>query len=414
MQTHDREEDLEYGCKLVNETTNIPIYVVDIYGKVNVDYTSDLPLNPMFSTRKEQLKTLNISTTNTTFPQLYTSPFQEHFVIISMVNHGACCGSIILGPTVSPKPSTNFIENILTSHEGEEIALEIKDYFTTLPVISSWKLLQASILLFYLIYREKLDMQEIINKNSLSVAKSRDDVVSDRNISELRQNAAFHQDPVAEKKLYQFVQDGNKEDLLLYNKAFHHNKGIVFGKLSRKSELRNQKNLKIATITLATRAAIEGGLHPEIAYTLGDTFIQEMEELRTVNDVEIFIENALCEFADRVQKSNKQQYSKPIGNCMNYIFTHIYESIPLPVLAEYVEMNPKYLSNLFKKEVGVSITEYTQQTKIEEALKLMTFSNYSLAEIYTLLNFSDQSYFIKVFKKYMGMTPKQYMRQQIR
>ncbi|MDQ0233070.1 YesN/AraC family two-component response regulator [Metabacillus malikii] len=66
---------------------------------------------------------------------------------------------------------------------------------------------------------------------------------------------------------------------------------------------------------------------------------------------------------------------------------------------------------MFKKEVGISVTEYIQRTKIEEAKKLISFSDYSLSKIHTLLNFTDQSYFTKVFKKYTGYTPKQYRMQ---
>ncbi|MNI69561.1 Arabinose operon regulatory protein [compost metagenome] len=71
-------------------------------------------------------------------------------------------------------------------------------------------------------------------------------------------------------------------------------------------------------------------------------------------------------------------------------------------------MTPKYLSQLFKKEVGITLTEYIQQAKIEEVKNLITFTSYPLTKISNMLNFSDQSYFTKVFKKYVGVTPKKY------
>ncbi|MEM5593918.1 helix-turn-helix transcriptional regulator [Niallia circulans] len=58
--------------------------------------------------------------------------------------------------------------------------------------------------------------------------------------------------------------------------------------------------------------------------------------------------------------------------------------------------------------MGIPISEYIQQMKIEEAKKLMTFAEHSLSDIHALLNFTDQSYFTKVFKKYTGITPKQF------
>ncbi|MBT2701616.1 helix-turn-helix transcriptional regulator, partial [Bacillus sp. ISL-40] len=102
------------------------------------------------------------------------------------------------------------------------------------------------------------------------------------------------------------------------------------------------------------------------------------------------------------------KYSKPINICQNYIYTHLYQDICLSDLADLVQMNPQYLSHLFKKEVGISIIEFIQQVKVDEAKTLLTYTQHSLTEISSLLNFHDQSYFIKVFKKFAGVTPNQF------
>jgi YesN/AraC family two-component response regulator len=73
-----------------------------------------------------------------------------------------------------------------------------------------------------------------------------------------------------------------------------------------------------------------------------------------------------------------------------------------------LELSPNYVSALFKKEVGMTVSEYIQQSKIDEAKKLISYSKTPISEICSLLNFTDQSYFTKVFKKHTGTTPKQY------
>lgn len=103
-----------------------------------------------------------------------------------------------------------------------------------------------------------------------------------------------------------------------------------------------------------------------------------------------------------------QQHSKPINECQNYIFTHLYGDITLTILAEIVTLNPSYLSSLFKKEVGISLNEYIQRAKVDESKKLMTYTRHSISEISTLLNFHDQSHFTKIFKKHTGISPKQF------
>ena len=73
-----------------------------------------------------------------------------------------------------------------------------------------------------------------------------------------------------------------------------------------------------------------------------------------------------------------------------------------------INLSPQYISSLFKKEVGVSLSEYILKCKIDEAKYLLTHTNYSILEISTLLCFHDQSYFTKTFKRFTGITPKKY------
>lgn len=159
---------------------------------------------------------------------------------------------------------------------------------------------------------------------------------------------------------------------------------------------------------MATRSAIEGGLHPETAYTLSDLYIQKIESTKhavTLNDL---IKNALIDFAERVAHSQQQSYTQVISACQQYIFRHVYDRISLEKLAQQVAMNPSYLSTRFNQEVGVSISTYIQQAKINEAKYLLTFTHYTISKIGSLLCFNDQSYFTKVFKTFEHTTPKQY------
>lgn len=225
-------------------------------------------------------------------------------------------------------------------------------------------------------------------------------------ISEQRQSTLTHIDPLVERKIFECIKQGKKDDLIKNLRRLPESGEL--GVLSKTSHLRSQKNSAIAAITLATRSAIEGGLFPEIAYTLSDLFIQKLEEIHKNEAISPFLENALLEFAERVKNGTIKKHSKPINECQNYIFTHLYGDITLTILAEIVTLNPSYLSSLFKKEVGISLNEYIQRAKVDESKKLMTYTRHSISEISTLLNFHDQSHFTKIFKKHTGISPKQY------
>lgn len=93
---------------------------------------------------------------------------------------------------------------------------------------------------------------------------------------------------------------------------------------------------------------------------------------------------------------------------VNFIGQHYSEPITLAYVADEVHLNPAYFSTLFKKEIGMSFKEYLNHVRIEESKRLLSNSNFSIIDIAIAVGFEDQSYFSKVFKKYTGMTPKQF------
>jgi two-component system response regulator YesN len=80
----------------------------------------------------------------------------------------------------------------------------------------------------------------------------------------------------------------------------------------------------------------------------------------------------------------------------------------LPVIADYCHISPSYLSRIFKDKKGYTITEQVNRTRIEEARHLLQVSNSTIEEIAKMVGFSDRSYFCKVFKKQVGLSPSDY------
>ena len=86
----------------------------------------------------------------------------------------------------------------------------------------------------------------------------------------------------------------------------------------------------------------------------------------------------------------------------------MHEKITVATLADYLNLNPTYLSKLFTKETGMNIGDFILKTKITTAQNMLKFSDFSCLDISTTLGFSSQSYFISTFKKITGQTPKEY------
>ena len=96
---------------------------------------------------------------------------------------------------------------------------------------------------------------------------------------------------------------------------------------------------------------------------------------------------------------------------MDYISIHLHSRIFLQDVADATAVSAPHLSRQFQKEMHVSISEYIAIKKIEAAKNLLQYTQQPASAISSLLSFSSQSYFIKVFQKYVGMTPKEYRRQ---
>ena len=180
--------------------------------------------------------------------------------------------------------------------------------------------------------------------------------------------------------------------------------------------MRNAKNLAIVLMTLASRAAIRGGLLPEISFSMSDIFIQKIEEMTdpiaTVNLARQF-QMEYVKAVDEIRQQKQDSASTLrkniwIEQCKDYIFKHLHEKICIRDIAEYLHLNANYLSELFKKYENITLTDFILKEKVKLARNLLSYSPYSYIEIATYLGFSSQSHLGKVFKKYTGMTMRQY------
>lgn len=176
--------------------------------------------------------------------------------------------------------------------------------------------------------------------------------------------------------------------------------------------VRNYKYLFVASVTLASRSAIAGGMDAERAYNISDLYILKMDTLQTVEDVKALHADMFAFYTREMAAIDRVRvYSKPVVLCMDYIFNHLYETIHTDTLAQQAGLNRSYLSTLFKKETGQSIAAYVLSKRIEAAQNMLRFTDYSYAEIAAILAFSSQSHFIRAFRTQTGYTPKAYRNQ---
>lgn len=268
------------------------------------------------------------------------------------------------------------------------------------PKLKLQNLLALLELLSYIKIEEKYEDEEILDANGL-IEKQEIGLEADVRIDT---EDIYHHTYQEEVKTIDYIREGNLEEVVGAVELL----ASTAGKLSE-NEIRNERNLGICSITLATRAAIEGGAAPAKAYKLSDLYINKIDQCKRMTEIFEYRKRSLYDFAKLVvEEREKRANSRYTEQCKEYIRKYYHQKICIPDIAEALGVSESHLSRIFKKETGESIHKYSMHMRIERAENLLKYSEASLTEISEYLCFSSQSHFGKVFKVYKNMTPKQY------
>lgn len=188
--------------------------------------------------------------------------------------------------------------------------------------------------------------------------------------------------------------------------------GIYEGEYGKTSSdpVRNRKNIAVYIIGAAARSAIEGGVNPEMAYIMRDTYIRNIEE--NIDDpirIECAARDAEMAFAKEVRGIKSRGDNNPlIMQVKDYVFEHIHDNIFIRDIAKFVGVSPNYLSEQFSRHEGISLKQYIINEKVKSSEYMLKYTDYSLQEISSVYAFSSQSRFSVYFQRINGVTPAKY------
>ncbi|MBR3268142.1 MAG: helix-turn-helix transcriptional regulator [Oscillospiraceae bacterium] len=204
---------------------------------------------------------------------------------------------------------------------------------------------------------------------------------------------------------YESVRSGNLETV---KTLFTPLGGEGFGTLSH-DPVQNLKYHLVVSIAMITRFCINGGMQPEDAYSLSDIYILRTDGCTSEDAIRDVHYEMTVTFTKRMRQINSgKKYTKTMLSVLDYISDHLHERILIDDLAESVSRTAPYLSRMFRKEMGIPLSEYIIRKKIEAAANMLQFSDFTALDISNYLGFSSQSYFIKLFRRQIGLTPKEY------
>ncbi|MCF2643325.1 MAG: helix-turn-helix transcriptional regulator [Lachnospiraceae bacterium] len=217
-----------------------------------------------------------------------------------------------------------------------------------------------------------------------------------------------HRKVTEEFLFYQAVISGDVEAVAknCEQKRFVDSEGV--GTLS-KNAVTNLKYHFVISTAMITRLCGQKGMEMEQAFRMSDFYIQKLDDIHTIEGVQSLHDEMVMDYTQKMRKiCRNDTKSKHINDCKEYIYSHIKERITIEDVASALGVSASYLSRLFKKETGESISSYIREQKIEKAKNLLQYSDYAMIDIANRLSFSSQSHFIQQFRETVGMTPKKY------
>lgn len=172
--------------------------------------------------------------------------------------------------------------------------------------------------------------------------------------------------------------------------------------------LRNFKNYLVVFNTLLRKAAERGEVHPLDLDRQSDLFARKIEAMSSAGAGPALAEEMLRAYCRLVSRRAGGQYSPLVRKTVNQIHMDLTADLSLSALAARQNVNASYLSSLFRRETGMTVTDYVLQRRVEYARYLLTETRLQVQTVAQRCGMSDANYFSKVFKKQVGKTPKEY------
>lgn len=171
---------------------------------------------------------------------------------------------------------------------------------------------------------------------------------------------------------------------------------------------RDRRNLLIVSNTIYRKAAERGCVHPFYIDQLSSGFAKKIEAVCTENQANNLAAEMIRKYCHLVKNHSLKGHSPIIQKIVNHITLNIGNDLSLKGLADQYCVNPSYLSALFKKEMGMTVTSFIMEQRMKRAILYLNTTSLHIQVIASEVGIPDMNYFSKLFKKYTGLTPSEY------
>lgn len=174
--------------------------------------------------------------------------------------------------------------------------------------------------------------------------------------------------------------------------------------------VRNYKNYIISLSTLLRKAVQKGNVHPVYIDDLSRQIALRTENMTSLKELSAYPREVIRKYCFLVQHFSHLNYSLTVQKITRIIRLEPESDLSLTAVAEKLGLSRTYISGLFRKETGMTFTDYVNKSRMEYAATLLDSGTDSIRDIAAACGITDQSYFSKLFRRHFGLTPREYRR----
>ena len=390
--------DLEYLCRVIGNLAGIPIR---IYMQNVITYFYSVIEFPVDPIKPYADKIFEIEE----HVGYFTTPYFNYYGVVRSGDF-----TVVIGPSRQTPMSDRDMRELAFSCEVESSKTD--DFITSMKGLIQMPLgsiVQILCTMNYVLNGEKLSLEDVtiydFEQTNLENILQNERFNKQYDNTDEYKPRELHNTLALEETLMQMISKGDVG--ALYEWLSH--APSVRGGIIANDALRQLKNTFIVTATLASRAAIKGGLNAEDSLSLSDEYIRKCELMSSVDQIVNLQYHMVLDYTRRVERVRLgKNPSKLLMQITNYVQNNLSKPLDVDELAKALFISRTHLAAKFKKETGTTLTDFILREKVEEAKRLLRYSDKSLSLIADYLGFSSQSHFTKAFKKYTSKTPGEY------
>ena len=394
-------DSLTKGCWCIKNAFDLDIAVID--EKLNIQtQISSFNYPAIIEDEKKSMYPylLNecLSMDQDTF-SIYTDKFKLSYLVTTLHKNDEFKGIVVVGPYLSEDFSGGFLSQVIRENNLPLPTYRyLENFYKNLSKLKIEYLSVGNIVVNLCRYDTisssfvalDLPMKNEVSRHSRSNTK-----MYDANIL-IRYEL--------EKKIMSAVTIGDTQEVKrLYSEFF-----ADFSYRTPNDHLRSSKNVAYVFGTMLRLAAEKGGVNPIYLHQISENLAYKVEECKDQASIATVEYSMIAIYCDAVKELSTKEFSNIVKQAVTYIKFNYDEPLNLQIVADSIRFDRTYLAKSFRRETNMSVVEYINKVRIDKAVFLIEQNQLSFIDISVLVGYNNYSYFCKVFKDTLGLSPREY------